>query len=230
MHKYILFFFGILFLSTQNIQAQKEVIEYQNWYDHNKIHFGYYVGINQNNFKISYNIPNTFVEVAPTVGFNVGIIGGLKLHKNITLRFEPGLTSNTKKLYFHNIATKKDSVRDIGGTYLHLPLLLKLNTNRLGNMRPYLIGGIAYDYNFSSNQDNPDGNANGEFRMQKSNLMYEIGLGVDFYMSYFVFSPSIRGVFAINNELKYDDDPNSQWTAPIDFLGTRGVFIKLSFH
>jgi len=230
MRKLFFIFFGILFLSTQNSQAQREVIEYQQDYDNNQWYFGFYLGVNQNDFKISYKTPNTYIESDPSTGFLVGIIGSLKLHKNISLRFEPGLTSNTKKLYFHNIATKKDSVRKVGGTYLHLPLLLKFNTNRLGNMRPYIIGGASYDYNFSSNQDNPDDNFNGEFRMLKNNFMYEFGIGVDLYLPYFVFSPSIRGVFAINNELKYDNDTNSQWTAPVDFLGTRGVFLKLSFH
>ncbi|MGK0307697.1 MAG: hypothetical protein ACI8RP_000652, partial [Urechidicola sp.] len=43
-------------------------------------------------------------------------------------------------------------------------------------------------------------------------------------------SPSIRGVFAINNEIKYDDDLNSKWTAPVNFMGTRGVFLNFSFE
>ncbi|HEX5743334.1 MAG TPA: PorT family protein, partial [Flavobacteriaceae bacterium] len=47
---------------------------------------------------------------------------------------------------------------------------------------------------------------------------------------YFKFSPSIRGVFAINNELKYDENPDSKWTGPVDFFGTRGVFINFTFE
>ena len=93
-----------------------------------------------------------------------------------------------------------------------------------------MIGGLSYDFNFSSNQDNPNDNVDGEFRMKKSNFMYEIGVGVDLYLPFFIFSPSIRGVFAINNELVDDNDPNSQWTGPIDYFGTRGVFIKFAFH
>ena len=66
--------------------------------------------------------------------------------------------------------------------------------------------------------------------MKKSNYMYEVGVGIDLYLPYFIFSPSIRGVFAINNELVNDIDPNSPWTSPIDYFGTRGIFIKLAFH
>ena len=32
------------------------------------------------------------------------------------------------------------------------------------------------------------------------------------------------------NELVKDNDPNSPWTGNIDYFGTRGVFLKLSFH
>jgi len=76
---------------------------------------------------------------------------------------------------------------------------------------------------------------NGEFRMTKHNFMYEVGFGVDFYMYFFKFTPSIRGVFAMNNELVNDSKPlnpaySSPWTGPIDFLGTRGVFLNLTFE
>jgi len=66
--------------------------------------------------------------------------------------------------------------------------------------------------------------------MKKNNFTYEVGVGIDIYLYYFVFSPSIRGVFAINNELVRDYTPDSPWTGPIDYLGTRGVFLKLAFH
>ncbi|MGV6845728.1 MAG: type IX secretion/gliding motility protein PorT/SprT [Lutibacter sp.] len=231
MKKYLIAVF-ILLVSTSYLFAQKRdiVIYKQNW-DKQKIFFGYYLGLNKKGYKISYKTQNAFVKVTPSVGFNVGLIGDLRLTKNLSLRLEPGLSSNTKQLAFTHIpGGAKDSIRDVNATYLRIPLLLKINTNRLYNFRPYLIGGISYDYNFSSNQDNPDDNSNGEFRMKKSNFSYELGIGVDFYLPYFIFSPSIRGVFAINNELVRDNNPNSQWTAPIDYFGTRGLFIKFAFH
>ena len=86
------------------------------------------------------------------------------------------------------------------------------------------------NYNFSSNEDNQDDNAARQFRLKTSNFMYEVGVGIDLYLYFFKFSPSIRGIFAINNEIKYDKDPNSPWTAPINYLGTRGVFITFAFE
>ena len=205
-------------------------------FDDPKIHYGFYLGINQNDFKINYrpsNFPNTIVEIKPTLGFNVGLIADFRVHKNVNLRFEPGLISNSKTIYFNyspSLSTERDSIREIGSTYMHLPLVLKLSSDRWNNVRPYVLAGVSYDHNFSSNQENSDDNFSGEFRMKTSNFMYELGVGVDIYLSFFKFSPSIRGVFAMNRELIDDNNSNSPWTSPINIFSTRGVFLNFSFE
>jgi opacity protein-like surface antigen len=222
----------LLMFTISNLNAQKrDIVEYKQSWDNQTVFWGYFLGINQKDYKITYQYGGTFIDVTPSMGFEVGLIGDLKLHKNINLRLEPGLSSNTKELAFTHIeGGPKDSIRDVNATYLRIPLLVKLSTDRLNNIRPYLIGGVSYDYNFSSNQDNPDDNSNGEFRMKKNNFTYEIGAGIDFYLPYFIFSPSIRGVFAINDELVRDLSANSPWTGNVDYFGTRGIFIKFAFH
>jgi hypothetical protein len=231
MKKIVLAIIFIFIINSLKAQSRDKVIYKQNW-DKQTVFWGYYLGLNMKDYKITYEIPNgTFIDVTPSTGFNVGLIGDLRIHKNINLRIEPGLSSNTKQLAFTHISGgPKDSIRDVNATYLRIPLLLKLSTDRLYNFRPYLVGGVSFDYNFSSNQDNPDDNSNQEFRMKKNNFTYEIGVGVDFYLPYFIFSPSIRGVFAINDELVRDYNPNSKWTGNIDYFGTRGIFIKFAFH
>ena len=262
MKKIIVINFIILFLSAHLIHAQKEKIINLPNFDKRKIHFGYYLGVNNNSFDIKYYDQSggdlgspvnpfppkdMFVDVNSKLGFNIGFVIDYRLHKNINLRFEPGLRSNTKELTFINPnldATDsqgnqiynglEDPVREVSGTYLHMPLLIKFSTNRLNNIRPYVIGGVAYDYNFSSNEKNPDDNYDGEFRMTSSNFMYEAGLGIDLYFDFFKFTPSIRGIFAMNNELVPDNQHNppysSPWTGPIEFLGTSGVFLNLTFE
>ena len=234
LKKFLPFVFFLLI--SVSFLAQRNRVDNLPTFDKRKLHYGFYLGINQNDFKVNLkesNYPNAEIEVEPTAGFNVGLIADLRLNNNLNLRFEPGLVSNSKSIYFNhltNTTNPQDSVREIGSTYLHVPLVLKMSTNRLGNIKPYLLAGVSYDYNFSSNEANQDDNASGEFRMKTSNFMYEIGVGVDFYLYYFKFSPSIRGVFAFNNEIKYDDNPNSQWTSPVNFLGTRGIFLTFAFE
>lgn len=152
----MVFFRGIILIllifgNNFNLLAQREVIENLPNFDLDKVHWGYYLGINQKSFKISYLQPSTKIVVEDASGFNVGLIGDLRLHNNINLRLEPGLSTNTKKLYFSGLQGQ-DSVRETGGTYFHFPLVLKISANRYNNIRPYVLGGIAYDYNFSSNE------------------------------------------------------------------------------
>ena len=229
--KSILFLLAISF--TFSTLSQRRRVENLPTFDNRKVHYGFYLGLNNNDFKLNLrnsSVANAEITVQPTTGFNVGLIADLRLHKNINLRFEPGLISNSKRIYFNHLNAPRDSVREIGSTYLHIPVVLKFSTDKYRNIRPYVLGGISYDHNFSSNEANPDDNSSGQFRMKSSNFMYEVGLGVDIYLSFFKFSPSIRGVFAINNEIVYDNDPNSQWTAPINFMGTRGIFLNFAFE
>lgn len=213
--------------------AQRYRVDNLPTFDRKRVHFGFYLGLNYNDFKIDYkpsNFPDASITTEPTPGFNVGLVADLRLHKNINLRFEPGLVSNSRKLFFNHLQTPRDSVREIGTTYMHLPLLLKFSTNRWKNMRPYVLAGVSYDHNFSSNEDNSNDNASGEFRMTTSNFMYEVGFGIDIYLYYFKFSPSIRGVFAINKELVDDNSANSPWTSPVNTFATRGIFLTLAFE
>ena len=228
--------FGFFILFSIAFFAQRERVEYLPTFDKKRIHYGFYLGLNQNDFKLNLResvISNANITVESSVGFNVGLVADLRLHKNLNVRLEPGLVSNAKRILFNHLNTSRipqDSIREIGSTYLHIPLIFKFSTDRYKNIRPYLLGGISYDHNFSSNEKNQDDNSSGEFRMKTHNFMYEVGVGIDFYLYYFKFSPSIRGVFAINNEIKYDDDLNSKWTAPVNFMGTRGVFLNFSFE
>jgi outer membrane protein W len=224
---------GFFLIISAMVYAQSERVENLPTFDKRKLHYGFYLGINQNDFKLNLRnsvIENADITVDAAAGFNVGLIVDLRLHKNLSLRFEPGLMTNSKKIYFNHLTTERDSVREIGSTYLHVPLLLKFNTDRYKNIRPYLLAGVSYNHNFSSNEANQDDNSSGQFRMKTSDFMYEVGLGIDIYLNYFKFSPSIRGVFAFNNEIKYDNDPNSKWTAPINYMGTRGVFLTFAFE
>ena len=230
----ILSIFLFLFIG-KNVYAQRERIENLPNEDKKTWNFGFYLGAINTSYVVKYKesiYPETKVVVDGGYGFKLGVVGEMRFNKNLSLRFEPGIASNVKKVYFNNrtLLTKNDSVREVSATFLHLPLLLKFSTDRLRNIRPFVIGGVSYDYNFSSNQNNPDDNLSGEFRTKKHNFMYEVGIGMDFYLSYFRFSPSIIGVFTMNNELTPDNnDTTSPYTGPIESMATRGVFLKLVF-
>lgn len=227
------FLLALLFLMKgQVLQAQfneKPILNLENE-DKAVLNWGYFLGFNQYDFKFNYKNDIQDILVDKTVGFNVGLIGELRLNEFLDLRFEPGLFYGSRTLGFPNFSEENDAIRDVKSTYINFPLLLKVSAKRLGNWKPFLVGGVSASMNLGSNEASLDDNSSGTFRMKKQVFNYELGFGIDFYTEYFKFSPSIRGVFAITDELVPDNDPSSPWTGNIDALRTRGVFVNFTFE
>lgn len=221
--------FALITFSSQAQFGKDPIINLEN-FQKSRVHWGFYLGLNFYDFQFDYKSVTKDLEVQNTTGFNVGLIGNLRLHENIDLRFEPGLYYTERNLIYPDILDPLDRFREVKSTYLHFPLLVKFSSKRFGNVRPYLVGGVSRSLNLSSFEDAPDDNESAVFRMKKWTNNYEVGFGVDLFLEYFIFSPSIRGVFSMNDELIRDRDPNSQWTSNIDAMRTRGVFLNFSFH
>ena len=220
-------------LSIYSQKNNAKISNLQN-FDQKKLHFGYYVGVNNYNYKLDYILnPEKKTLISDQTGINVGLIGDLKLKKNLNLRFEPGLYTNKSDIVFYdrqNFTKNSDTLRSIKSTYIHLPLLIKYSAKRYNNLKPYVLAGLSTSFNLSSNQNSPEDNNNDVFRLKTNTFYYELGFGIDFYLQYFKFSPSIRGVFSLKNELVPDLDPNSPWTGNIDKMSARAIFINFSFH
>ncbi len=222
-----------LILVTNNLHAQfrkDPIINLQNE-DKTLLNWGYYLGINQYDFQFEYeNDIGQDVLVDKTFGFNVGLIGEMRINEFVDVRFEPGLLYSQRILGFPGFTTENEAIREVRSTYIRFPLLLKLSTKRFYNFKPFIIGGGYAAVNLGANEDSLDDNSSGTFRMKKNVYGYELGFGVDFYTEFFKFTPSIRGVFALTNELVADDDPGSPWTGNLDAVRTRGIFINLTFE
>ena len=215
-------------------------------FDKKRWTYGFFFGANSYDFKFDYShYDRSFkdIQVTKSLGFNVGLLGDLRINDYVNLRLEPGIVFSKRELFFPgevpgDFPNEESQTRESNSTYIHVPLLLKVSTKRLNNFKPFIEGGLSYSYNLSSNQENPDDNFNGQFRMTNNTYYYELGIGIDFYLYYFKFTPSIRGVFALNDELIRDDpqsnetgaDLPSPYTGNIDKMATRGIFINLTFQ
>ncbi|MBQ4916097.1 PorT family protein [Maribacter sp. MMG018] len=231
MKKWFLICFGVLSLAPSlNAQFNENPILNLENEDKKFLNWGYFLGFNQYDFKFEYKENDQDILVSKSLGFNVGLIGEMRLNDFMDLRFEPGLHYTSRTMGFPGFTEENDAIREVRSTYINFPLLLKVSAKRLGNWKPFLIGGVSTTMNLGSNEDSLDDNSAGTFRMKKSVHNYELGFGIDFYLEYFKFSPSIRGVFALTDELVRDNDPNSPWTGNIDALKTRGIFVNFTFE
>lgn len=237
MRKVILVITLLIFAQSASAQLfSKERIKNQENFDKAPLSWGYYLGFNSFDFNFDYNQNLADIQVERTAGFTVGLVGNMRINNNLDLRLEPGLNITKRLLYFDPSNfnglefTESDLTREVRSTYIHFPLLLKISTNRVNNIKPFIVGGFSAALNLSSNEENPDDNSAGQFRLKKSMLFYELGIGIDLYLFWFKFTPSIRGVFALNDEVVRDVDPNSPWTSNIKSMKTRGLFINFTFQ
>lgn len=233
MKKLILFLFcfplGVL-SQSKGLFSRDPIIHLEN-FDKQRVHWGYFLGFNSFDFKFDYiNPPLKDIAVANTTGFNVGLVGNLRLHEYIDLRFEPGLYYTQRNLTYAGFTKPLDALREVRSTYIMFPLLLKFSSKRVGNVRPYLVGGIDATLNLSSNSKSLDDNYQQRFRVKPWTNNYELGFGIDIYLEYFKFSPSIRGIFGMSDELIRDNNPASPWTGNISSMKTRGFVVNFTFH
>ena len=233
--KYLFFLVVIVFQAEAQLFTKERLVNNEN-FDKARLSYGYYLGFNNYDFNIDYNNDVDDIQVIKSVGFNVGLIGNIRINDYFDIRLEPGLVMSNRTLsfsgsYFEGLVyEEKDLERELRSTYVHIPLLIKISTKRVDNIKPFVVGGISTALNLSSNQDNPDDNSQGVFRLVKNNLYYELGIGVDIFLTWFKFTPSIRGVFSIKDEHIKDLDINSPWTRNIDKMQTRGFFINFTFQ
>lgn len=230
MKKLILILFLAGTLQTQAQMFGKDPITNLENFDQQRVYWGYYLGMAYYDFKFEYDEPGKDILVDNGLGFNVGLIGDLRLFKHLNLRFEPGLSFNQRNLTFPGFENVDDALREVRSTYIHFPLLLKFSSTRTGNIRPFILGGVSTALNLSGNSDNKQDNSNNVFRMTKWTNFYEVGVGVELYLEYFKFTPTLRGVFSMNDELIRDNDPNSPWTGNVGTMTTRGVFLNFTFQ
>ncbi|MBX9807083.1 MAG: PorT family protein [Flavobacteriaceae bacterium] len=232
----------ILLIIAVKGQAQKAnrlfsrdpIINLEN-FQKQQLYFGFYLGFNSYDFKIDYKTVSEDIQVKTSTGFNVGLVADLKLQEYIRLRFEPGLYYTKRDFhypasYFPTTPTPSDMLREVNSTNIHFPILLKFLSLRTGNIRPYLLGGVSATLNLSSNAKSIDDNYEDRFRVKPWTTNYELGFGIDIFSEYFIFSPSIRGVFGLNDELIRDNNPDSPWTGNIESIKSRAVFINFTFH
>lgn len=218
---------------TKSMFSKDPIINLENW-QKQRVYFGYYLGFNSFDFKFDYKNPVAEdIQVKKSTGFNVGVVADLRLQEYINLRFEPGLYYTKRDLTYPELVQfgKTDYLREVNSTYIHFPLLLKFSALRTGNIRPYLVGGMSTTLNLSSNAKSKDDNFEGKFRVKQWTAAYELGFGIDIFSEYFIFSPSIRGMFGITNELIRDNPGGpSPWTDNIDSMKSSAILINFTFH
>jgi hypothetical protein len=193
----------------------------------------YYFGItlagNNSNFKLLQDeifLKQDSIMVAEplkTFGFNLGLLGNLRLSENFDLRFNPQLLFASKNLYYKENYPQRETTKNIESILLSFPLQVKFKSDRIGNMRVYTIGGLKYDYDLASNARTR--RAEDLVKIRKSDFGYEFGAGFEFYFPSFIFSPEFKISNGIGNV--HVKDEHLRYSNVIDKLQSHMIVFSI---
>lgn len=186
-------------------------------YDKKPFHFGFMIGYNQFDFTIkskpdlaefdSLRIVNT----SSLSGFNLGIVTNVRLGKYFDLRFIPGLSFGDRIVNYtiqydsgNQLITKKHAE----SVYLDLPLMIKFKSSRMmNNVRTYVIAGAQYSLDLISAAKKQSSNPRDIIlKLYPNDIQGQVGVGFDFYCTYFKFTTELKMSFGFMNLLKQEDN------------------------
>jgi hypothetical protein len=177
--------------------GQKQKPKNESWYDEKLLHFGFSLGFNTMDFKITpsqtyLDSTNLYPEVSIlNPGINIQIITNLRPSKYFDIRFLPGVSFGQRTIRYYVNQTPDPIPQVLESSFLEFPLLLKFKGDRLNNVRPYVIGGMNFRYDLAGKKEF-DEDKQVYIRLKRPDLYYEMGAGLDFYLTYFKLSIELK--------------------------------------
>lgn len=207
----------IIFTATGAFAQRQKVLNLPT-YDDKAYHFGFLLGINSTNFHINYttqikDYDSLMAVIAkPAGGFNLGIVTNARLGTYFDARFIPQLTFAERNVIFY-VRNYQGSYyelkKPVESTFIDFPIDIKYKSERLNNTRAYLCMGGKYSLDLATNKRAKDSGDQVNIKLKRHSYSAQFGFGLDFYTTYFKFSPEIKFGIGLNNVLIKDGGPYS---------------------
>ena len=206
-------------------------------HDEKKYHIGIVIMGASSRFQVSQHSmflqSDSVLVSSPENSSGVGL-GGMHTFR-LSNRFEarvvfPQLLFANKAITYHtrNYADGKvtEEKKNIESILLGLPIQVKFRSDRIGNFRVYMMGGVKFEYDLASKA--AARNADDLIKLKSSDFGIEAGIGFNFYMPYFILSPELKISNGITNT--HSRDPNLKFSNVIDKLNSRMIVLSLIFE
>lgn len=204
---------SLLFLLINlSLSGQKQKPKNESWYDEKLLHFGFSLGFNSMDFDITPNqaylaSDSLYPEVSVLYpGINIQIVTNLRPGKYFDIRFLPGVSFGQRIIRYYKNQVIYNNQQRLESSFLEFPLLLKYKGERMNNVRPYVIGGLNYRYDLAAKKEFDDERPV-YIRIKRPDLYYELGAGMDFYLTYFKLSVELKMSNGIGDVLVKESAP-----------------------
>ena len=202
-------------------------------YDDKKLTYGFLIGLHTSAYQIKYSDKfvspefDTVYAVQPDwkPGFSLGFIVNYKLADFLDFRITPEVAFYEHSLtYLFTDDTPTDQ-QLVETTMVEFPILLKYKSERRGNIRMYMVGGIKPGIEASGKKEIDQTITTIEVKGTQLNL--ELGFGFDLYYPLFKFSPELRFSRGVTNVL---DNTTNKYGQPLKSITTNTITLYLLFQ
>lgn len=218
----------LIFASMGHLQAQYNL--------RNKINKPYYFGItmgyNTTNYQVQlsqeYLAQNlseySVIEAVRGSGINFNLVTNLKLNDHFDLRALPGISFGSRGLVYSPSDTlSTDLNQEVQAVFAEFPIHLRYLSKPYKDIRVFILSGIKYSYDIQSNSRDRDIT---KVRVAPNEFAAEVGLGVQIFFPYFIFSPELKYTHGFSNTIINNLSPENS----IHRVLTRGFSLSLHFE
>lgn len=236
-----------LLLCAVAADAQERTVENRPYTDLRPFHFGVVAGLHFQDLELLNVGPTTITDSEGHTydsyvsvdqdrwdpGFQVGVLGEVRMGTYFAFRFSPMLLFANRHLTFKNFTKVDDKGvateerQNLKSVYIAGVMDVIFAAKRFNNHRPYVLAGITPVLNLTSRD-------NDYLRLKKSDVFLDFGIGCDFYLPFFKLRPELKFMYGLSNCLDKGHadrlrDPNMQSYAR-SVSDARSKMICLSFY
>lgn len=208
-----------LFLLGFQMAAQAQPRELHLYdHDYKPYYFGITLGVNSARFHTQMHsqfLANDSVMVAEpnnSGGFSLGLLATARISDRFQVRFNPQLTFMERSIYYklkYPEGGETEMTKTVESTNVSFPIQLKLQSDRIGNFRVYMMGGFRADIDLASNARAK--RAEDLVKIKRFDFGPELGIGFNFFFPSFILSPEIKvsnglpNIHSRDAQLKYSN-------------------------
>lgn len=229
----LLGFFVIPKLSSAQFRGELNRTEH----DDKPFHFGINLGINRSHFNFLHHpvfLQKDSVMVVESInstGLNLAWLVDKRLSEHFNIRTYPLNLTFTEKAFEYSLKYPdkpggEDSItiKKVQSISLTLPLQLKFSSDRIGNFKVYMIGGVKAEYDLAANAGAKK--AENLIKLNRFDYGAEAGLGFHFYFPYFVFTPELKIGWGLGN--LHSRDKDLKFSSVIDKINSRTITLSFT--
>lgn len=207
-------------------------------YDKKPFHFGFMFGYDIFNYNISSKPDLAEYDSLMTIntrgmsGFSLGIVTDVRMGKYFDLRFIPGLSFGDRYIdYTIRYASGNELVtaKNVESVYLDIPILIKYKSSRmLNNIRAYVVAGAQYSFDMiSAKKKKAPEHGEVVLKLNPHDVQAQVGVGFDFYCTYFKFTTEFKMSFGFLNMLVPE---NNMYATSVTSLKSKNMQISFIFE